>query len=112
MRTKLLFSAMAFSACVSGSAFAQVNTCEPRGTNGMVTVVLCQEGLDATTWQMAGEAACGDRKPCGAWIWDDEANLPIDIPDAHDKLPADSIRSALAVWMNEQDQLIVLEKLE
>ncbi|MFD3189868.1 hypothetical protein ACFMPD_06275 [Sedimentitalea sp. HM32M-2] len=91
-------------------AVAQDGACEARGTNGMVTVVLCPAGLDKAAWQEAGKSACGDRKPCGAWLWDDAANLPVDIPDSHDKLPGDSVRSALAIWINEQDRLMVIEK--
>lgn len=84
--------------------------CSSEGSNGMVTAVLCPTGLDEAAWQEAGKAACGDRMPCGAWIWDDTANLPAEIPDSHDKLPGDSVKTALAIWMNERDQLIVIAK--
>lgn len=84
--------------------------CEAKGTNGMVTVVLCPPGLDDEAWQQAGRAACGERKPCGAWIWDDVETLPGDIPDSHDKLAPEDVRNARAVWMNERQELYLIEK--
>ena len=41
--------------------------CEKKGENGMVTMLLCPEGLSQEQMAAEGRAACGDRKPCGAW---------------------------------------------
>jgi hypothetical protein len=98
------------AALVASSAFAQDSQCETRGTNGMVTAVLCPPGLDQAAWQQAGVAACDGRKPCGAWIWESEADIPQDVPDSHDKLKPEQITSAVAIWVNENDQLITMEK--
>ncbi len=83
--------------------------CEQRGTNGMVAMLLCPSGLDHAALSMEGKAYCGETKPCGAWIWDDESMVPAEAPDSHDKVPGDSVRAALGIWMNEADQLVVLE---
>jgi len=110
MGLKCLFSGMALSIVIAGAAFAEDTECEARGTNGMVTLVLCPAGLDEAALVVAGKAACGDRKPCGAWIWDDVANVPTETPERHDLLPKDSVTSALAIWVNEKDQLVKIQK--
>lgn len=83
--------------------------CEGRGANGMVAMLLCPEGLSADNLAREGMAFCRETKPCGAWMWDDEAFVPAEAPDSHDKLPGDSVRAALGVWMNEAGQMVVLQ---
>lgn len=95
---------------ISVSSQAKPEDCEIKGTNEMVTAVLCPVGLDQVALQKAGTLACGERTPCGAWIWEDESAIPETIPNAHDLLPQSSVRAAKAVWMNEVSQLIILEK--
>jgi hypothetical protein len=91
---------------------ASIRLCEEKGTNGMVTLLLCPQGMELETMMAEGRAACGDRKPCGAWIWVDPENIPEVAPDSHDKLPKESVQSAVAIWVNEDQRLITLEKLE
>lgn len=91
-------------------AVAQDSQCEARGTNGMVTLVLCPPGLDQDAWKTAGTEACGTRMPCGAWIWDDSANVPDAAPDSHDKLSREAVQTAKAIWVNETQSLMVIEK--
>jgi hypothetical protein len=74
----------------------------------MVAVVICPPGLKQSDWRDAGVEACGTRKPCGAWIWDDAEKAPDKAPPAHDKLAKDQITSAVAIWINEQSKLITL----
>lgn len=95
---------------ITAAVSAQETSCEGQGSNGMVTVVLCPPGLDIEAWKTAGIAACEDREPCGAWIWDDVAMIPVDIPERHDQLPAESVQSAKAIWVNETTELMILEK--
>lgn len=109
MRFKL-FALGAVLAASASPALAQDNTCEAKGTNGMVTLVLCPPGLDQDAWKAAGEAACGLRKPCGAWIWDEATKVPVFVPDRHDKLPKEAVQSAKAIWVNEQQSLMVIDK--
>lgn len=86
--------------------------CEDKGTNGMVTLLLCPEGLSQEEFAQEGRAACGGRKPCGAWIWVDLAAVPAEAPDSHDKLPQAAVASAVAIWVNETQQLVVLERAQ
>ncbi len=83
--------------------------CEQKGANGMVAMLLCPAGLDHAALSQEGKAYCGETKPCGAWIWDDAASVPSEAPDSHDKIPGDSVRAALGIWMNEADQLVILQ---
>ena len=111
MRAGKIFmgAAIAFAACGMAAAQEQARQCETRGTNGMVTLLLCPEGLDAEGMAREGKLACGERKPCGAWIWTDPAVVPAEAPDSHDKLAPEAIKASHGVWMNELDKMIVLQ---
>lgn len=85
-----------------------VPVCEAKGSNGMVTMLLCPEGLEAEALADEGRIACDGRRPCGAWIWSEAAAIPEEAPDSHDKLPKESVQQALAIWVNEAEQLIAL----
>ncbi len=110
MRFRWILTGAALSLAISGPALAEEDQCEPRGTNGMVTLVLCPPGLDEAALVAAGEAACGERRPCGAWIWDDVANIPSEVPERHDLLSKDAVATALAIWVNEKAQLVRISK--
>lgn len=86
--------------------------CEGKGSNGMVSMLLCPEGLDDNALANEGRAICQERKPCGAWVWTDAAFIPLEAPDEHNKLPKESVRNALAIWVNEAEQLVSLTKAE
>ena len=89
----------------------KASTCEVRDTSGMVTLVLCPPGLDTDALRAAGVAACKGRMPCGAWIWDSPARMPTTAPDRHDALPPEAIAAAKAIWVEESQSLITLEKV-
>ncbi len=111
MRVGVFSATLTFAAICAGSVMAQEEaSCEARGHNGMVTLVLCEPGLDEVAWKDAGVAACGDRLPCGAWIWEDESAMPAEAPDSHDKLEPEQVQSAVAIWVSEQEQLLTLRK--
>ena len=84
--------------------------CELKGQNGMVTMLLCPEGLSAEDMAEEGRIACGERKPCGAWIWTEETAIPKDTPASHDELPKESVQKALAIWVNEAERLVSVSK--
>ena len=95
----------------AGMAMAQdkaENACEAGGRNGMVATVACPAGLDEDAWKAAGVAACGEELPCGAWIWEDAALLPEDVPARHDELSEAQITTAVAIWVAENQQLILI----
>lgn len=87
---------------------AYVPVCENKGSNGMVTMLLCPEGLESAALADEGRIACEGRMPCGAWMWVDADAIPDEAPESHDKLPKASIQQALAIWVNEAEQLITL----
>lgn len=115
MVRKRFFMAMA---CVAGAALPAMadedydRVCEEKGTNGMVTMLACPEGLETEVLVKEGQAACGERMPCGAWVWSDPEFIPAEAPDAHDKLPQESVRNAIAIWVNEDGKLISLAREE
>ena len=111
MKTMILAVAMLWTAdhVVAQDATASP-VCETRGVNGMVTLLLCPEGLSLEEFADEGRMACGDRLPCGAWIWTDENQVPLVAPSRHDELRANEVRSAKAIWMAEQNSLITLEQ--
>lgn len=92
------------------AADGYVPVCEIKGSNGMVTMLQCPEGLDAAAYAEEGRIACEGRAPCGAWIWIDEAAIPEVAPVSHDKLPKESIREAVAIWVNDNSELMMFEK--
>jgi hypothetical protein len=108
MFAKVLAAALALA--LPSTALAQA--CEMKGQNGMVTLVLCPAGLSPEAIAEEGKRICGDTMPCGAWVWTDAADVPAEAPDSHEKLTQAQITSAVAVWMNETGQLVVLEKVE
>ncbi len=109
----LIYSAIVGCAGVAMPAMAQdevyTAVCEAKGANGMVAMLLCPEGLTIAEYAKEGKFLCQDTKPCGAWIWTDAAHIPEEVPDAHDKLPKESVQNAIAIWMNELDQLITIQ---
>ncbi|MGI9389518.1 MAG: hypothetical protein ACR2O1_05615 [Boseongicola sp.] len=108
---KSFFASMLF---LLGSlpASADGAKCTEMGTNGMVTMLLCPTDLDDEVLAEEGRIACGDRKPCGAWLWTDAAAIPETAPANHDDLPESAIQSAIAVWVNESGNLITIRRSE
>lgn len=102
-----------FSAlCTAGAmVYAQPGyaaQCEHVGTNGMVTMLLCPEGLSIDEMIQEGRTICGDRRPCGAWIWENEADLPAEAPASHDLLTERQVTSSRGVWMHEHDRFFAI----
>jgi len=91
---------------------AENPVCQVMGENGMVTLLLCPEGLSQELLASEGVAACTGRLPCGAWIWTDATMIPAEAPDSHDKLTKAEVKSATAIWVAEQSKLIQLNKIE
>ena len=76
----------------------------------MVSMLLCPEGLEPDVLAEEGKIACDGRAPCGAWVWTDAAAIPAEAPDAHDKLPKESVQQAIAIWVNDNSELMMLKK--
>ena len=84
--------------------------CTVRDSTGMITLVICPEGLRAADLQLAGQAACDGREPCLAWIWDDPEVVPSEAPATSEGLGGDALAAALAVWVQDDGQLISMEQ--
>ncbi|MEP1200456.1 hypothetical protein [Tateyamaria sp.] len=110
--TLMLTVGFSSTAVVGAAQDTDAAQCVHKGTNEMVTMLLCPEGLDREMLVMEGKLVCGDRKPCGAWIWVREEDLPLEAPDSHDKLTEQQITSSLGVWMNEHDQLVTIQAVQ
>ena len=88
--------------------WADGSGCLVRDHNALVTVVICPAGLDQPDWREAGVEACGARKPCAAWIWDDPKKAPEITPPTPTDMSREEIVSAVAIWVNETSQLITI----
>ena len=106
----LVLAASGAAAQTDDGTDAVAPLCELKGANGMVAMLLCPEDLSEQAYADEGRIACDGRAPCGAWIWTDAAVIPDEAPDAHDKLPPESVRAAVAIWLNDNAQLMMLEQ--
>jgi hypothetical protein len=84
--------------------------CTVRDSTGMITLVVCPEGLGTADLQIAGEAACDGREPCAAWIWDNPEVVPETAPATSEELGGEALAAALAVWVQDERQLISMEQ--
>ncbi|WP_108836969.1 hypothetical protein [Tateyamaria sp. Alg231-49] len=107
-RLSFIATALSLGTAAASQQLPEEPLCENKGQNGMVTMLLCPTGL--TTEALAGEGklACGDRFPCGAWIWTNASDVPGQTPDSHEKLPQDAISAAIGIWVNEDNQLLTI----
>ena len=96
-------------AAAQGTAAPDATDCQTRDVNGMITVVVCPPGLAAIGWQAAGRIACGDRQPCLAWIWDDADLAPETAAPTSEELGGEALATAVAVWVNDDRQLIPMD---
>ena len=99
----------------AGTAVAQSGDplrCEAKGRNGMVLLLVCPDDLDAEALALEGEAACNAERPCGAWVWTSPDDVPSTVPPAHDQLEPADIARAKAIWVDEDQQLIILERAD
>lgn len=113
MARKSTIATIAGLVVAAGPAMAQEGgeaACEAGDRNGMVATVICPAGLDEAGWRAAGELACGDELPCGAWIWEDPSLVPLITPERHDMLSREQITGAVAIWVAEDQQLLVIGK--
>lgn len=85
--------------------------CSLHDTSGRIALAICPPGLGEMAWQEAGRRACDGQAICGAWIWEDAAALPEKAPTAHDGLAPEVIAQARAIWVQEDESLIVLTRV-
>jgi|UPI00056D4222 hypothetical protein len=80
--------------------------CKVTSESNWIRLVHCPEGLEDADYAMAGQAACGDKIACGAWIWTNASDMPLTAPDNHDGLNKEQVTSAVGVWDAENKRLI------
>ena len=102
--------ALAAAPAVAQDAASGPEACTVRDTNGMITLVICPEGLGAADLQVAGQAACEGREPCLAWIWDNPEVAPVTAPATSEGLGGEALAAARAVWVHDDRQLISMEQ--
>jgi len=103
----------AILACCFATAEAKSDdpweACKISDINGLTTLVICPSGLEVDDLQKAGVKACGERTPCGmVWIWDDAENAPKRAPKLATDMTQNQIKSAVAVWVHEKQNLITI----
>jgi hypothetical protein len=93
-------------------ALAGESKCELRDQAGFVAVLICPQGLEQEDLKNAGETACGTRMDCQGWIWDDAVNAPEKAPETPEDLTQEQISSSVGIWVNGNQNLITLEKVD
>lgn len=84
--------------------------CSLRGSSDLLKVVVCPPGLDEEALRIAGEQACGLAVLCNAWIWDDAAKAPTEVPEGQSELDPKNAQSAIAVWFNDRKGLLMVRR--
>lgn len=113
-----MFCRKIFLSCALASlaqlSFAQTgNTetgCKTKSTSQAVVILVCPENASSDVWRAAGEAACGQKLACNAWVWDDHAKAPGTAPVTDADLPKKAAAQAVAVWINDSKSLMTLKK--
>lgn len=83
--------------------------CRGEHGGGQLALVLCEAGADMHVWAEAGRAACGDHALCAAFVYDDPTRLPDPVPDAFDDLTEADVTAARAIWVHEDQNLILID---
>ena len=118
MRSRVILAAFMIFACFDGISQAAEDPsdstpeCNVIASKLGLIVLVCPEGLTDTELQAAGQRACGPTMwLCNAWIWDDVAAAPADVPLGNNNLDEDAVRQAVAVWVNDAQSLIKIRKV-
>jgi len=86
----------------------QESLCQTGDFRNFTAIVLCPADLNQEQWRDAGADACGDRKPCAAWIWTNEEIMPAEAPETPEDFSQEQIVNAVAIWVNEDQNLITI----
>ena len=94
------------------TAAADASECSVRSRGSQVMIVVCPPGLEQEDWHTVGTETCGSLELCNVWIWDDAAKAPEMAPDNDDGLTKSQVSSAVAVWVNDVSQMLLLRKVK
>ncbi|TDX23374.1 hypothetical protein [Rhodovulum visakhapatnamense] len=86
--------------------------CAVLDSSRIISVVVCDGPRDEATFAEAGRAACGARRPCGAWIWPSRDVAPATAPANHDGLTQAEVVSSQGVWVAERELFVRIERAE
>ncbi|PTW44131.1 hypothetical protein [Rhodovulum kholense] len=86
--------------------------CAVLDSSGIISVVVCDGPRDEATFAEAGRAACGARRPCGAWIWPSRDVAPAQAPANHDGLTQAEVVTSYGVWVAERELFVRIERAE
>jgi hypothetical protein len=106
-----LFTAAALLVPAVSASADMPEGCALHGQSQFVSVLVCEGQFEEPALVAAGRAACGDRLPCGAWIWASAAEAPAEAPANHDGLTPDQVSAARGVWVAEDEMFIAIEKV-
>lgn len=122
MKRVLPCAVVGLSLCGSGAPMAQSADedvpempayCTVQDASEFIRIAVCEDpSYGEEEFVAAGRAACGERLPCGTWIWRDAENAPEKAPDNHDGLTQAQITSAQAVWVAEKGSLISIADIK
>jgi hypothetical protein len=48
---------------------------------------------------------------CNAWIWDDPTKAPVKAPATDSDMPKGQAAAAVAIWVNDSNSLISLQRV-
>ncbi|MBL3596849.1 hypothetical protein JMM63_14955 [Rhodovulum sulfidophilum] len=86
--------------------------CAVVDSSRIVSVVVCDGPRDEAAFAEAGRAACGARRPCGAWFWPSREAAPETAPANHDGLSQAQVVSSYGVWVAERGLFVRIERAE
>ena len=84
--------------------------CYTKDKSETIVLLVCSNDSHEAQWKNAGKAACESKNRCNAWIWGNPADVPDEAPLQDVMLPKNKTAKALAVWVNDSQSLIKINK--
>lgn len=84
--------------------------CQVKVRSDAVVILVCPAMSSADSWRAAGEAACGPKLLCNAWVWDDYAKAPNVAPVTDAELSKTATVQAIGIWINDSKSVVTLKK--
>ena len=101
----------ALLALTAWPALAQTGQCQVKDSSAAVMLMVCPQGAGPQVWRAAGQHACAARKDCNVWIWEDAADVPAKAPATDADLPKDRTAKAVAIWVQQSQDLVTLKRV-
>jgi hypothetical protein len=80
--------------------------CEEQAASAVIHIAICSEAAGDEVLAEEGRRICGEDLPCGTWFWLSAGDAPSDAPENHDGLTPDQVRSAMGVYVADDDMLV------